>query len=53
MPQVTAFNLRKEDRLLDIEEAVRRALVSMPELGINAHEVDLFRSSSLTTSTEQ
>ncbi len=40
MPQVTAFNLTKEDRLLDIEEAVRHALVSMPELGINAHEVD-------------
>jgi phenylpyruvate tautomerase PptA (4-oxalocrotonate tautomerase family) len=40
MPQVTAFNLRKEDRLSDIEEAVRHALVSMPELGINAPEVD-------------
>jgi phenylpyruvate tautomerase PptA (4-oxalocrotonate tautomerase family) len=40
MPLVTALNLRKEDRLLDIEGAVRHALVSMPELNINDYEVD-------------
>jgi phenylpyruvate tautomerase PptA (4-oxalocrotonate tautomerase family) len=40
MPLVTAFNLRKNDRLVEIEEAVRHALVSMPELGINADAVD-------------
>jgi hypothetical protein len=41
MPLVTAFNLRKDDRLSDIEAAVRTALVSMPELEIKADEVDL------------
>ena len=41
MPLVTAFNLRREDRLSDIEHAVRDALVSMPELKINDYEVDL------------
>lgn len=41
MPLVTAFNLRADDRLSAIEEAVRRALTSMPELGINDFEVDL------------
>ncbi len=41
MPLVTAFNLRKDDRLADIEAAVRGALVSMPELKINDYEVDL------------
>ena len=41
MPLVTAFNLRRDDRLADIERAVREALVSMPALKINAHEVDL------------
>lgn len=40
MPLVTAFNLRKEDRLSDIEAAVRHALVSMPELLINEGAVD-------------
>lgn len=40
MPLVTAFNLRKEDRLVEIEEVVKDALVSMPELRINEHEVD-------------
>jgi phenylpyruvate tautomerase PptA (4-oxalocrotonate tautomerase family) len=40
MPLVTAFNLRKDDRLSEIEEAVRSALVSMPELVINDYEVD-------------
>jgi phenylpyruvate tautomerase PptA (4-oxalocrotonate tautomerase family) len=41
MPLVTAFNLTKDDRLSDIETAVTEALVSMPELKINAWEVDL------------
>jgi hypothetical protein len=41
MPLVTAFNLRKEDPLSEIEAVVREALVSIPELKINAAEVDL------------
>ena len=41
MPLVTAFNLRADDPLPEIEEAVRQALTSMPELGINDFEVDL------------
>jgi len=41
MPLVTAFNLRTDDRLSDIEAAVREALVSMPELHINEWEIDL------------
>src|SRR4030067_800497 len=41
MPLVTVFNLRREDRLSDLEEATRRALTSMPELAINDHEIDL------------
>lgn len=41
MPLVTAFNLRRQDRLADIETALREALVSLPELKINAHEVVL------------
>ena len=41
MPLVTAFNLRKEDRLPEIERAVRQALASMPELEVNDYEVDL------------
>jgi hypothetical protein len=41
MPLVTAFNLRNDDRLPEIEAAVRGALVSMPELKINDYEVDL------------
>src|SRR5438876_12268007 len=40
MPLITAFNLRKEDRLSDIENALRRALVSTPELKINEDEID-------------
>ncbi len=40
MPLITAFNLRKEDRLPDIENALRRALASMPELKINDDEID-------------
>jgi hypothetical protein len=41
MPLVTVFNLRHEDRLLDLEEATRRALTSMPELAINDWEINL------------
>ncbi len=41
MPLVTVFNLRREDRLTDLEEAIRRALASMPELAINDYESDL------------
>jgi hypothetical protein len=41
MPLVTAFNLRADDRLSEIEEALRLALTSVPELGINDFEVDL------------
>ncbi len=41
MPLVTVFNLRKEDRLSDLEAATKRALTSMPELAINEHEIDL------------
>ena len=41
MPLVTVFNLRKEDRLQEIEEALRNALISMPELEINEDEIDL------------
>ncbi len=41
MPLVTALNLRPDDRLPELEEAVRVALSSMPELGINDFEVDL------------
>ena len=40
MPLITAFNLRKEDRLSDIENALRRAVVSIPELKINDDEID-------------
>ena len=38
---VTVFNLRKEDPLSDLEEAMRRALASMPELAIDDDEVNL------------
>jgi hypothetical protein len=41
MPQVTLFNVRKDDPLPDIAGAVRRALTSMPELQVNDHEIDL------------
>jgi hypothetical protein len=41
MPRVTAFNLRKDDPLSEIEEAVRQALTSIPALAIDDHEVDL------------
>jgi hypothetical protein len=40
MPLIAAFNLRKEDRLPDIENALRRALVSMAELKITDDEID-------------
>ena len=38
---VTVFNLRREDRLSDLESATRRALLSMPELAINDWEIDV------------
>lgn len=41
MPLVTAFNLRREDPLAEIEEAVRSALTSIPAFEINDYEVDL------------
>jgi hypothetical protein len=41
MPLVTAFNLRREDPVSEIEEAVRQAMVSIPALEINDYEVDL------------
>jgi hypothetical protein len=41
MPQVTVFNLSKDDPLLGIADAISRALTSMPELQINHHEIDL------------
>lgn len=41
MPRVTVFNLRKGDQLADLEEAIRRALTSMPELVIDEREIDL------------
>ena len=41
MPLVTAFNLRREDPLSEIEEAVRHAMTSVPALEINDYEVDL------------
>ncbi len=40
MPRVTAFNLRREDPLAEIEEAVRHALTSQPALEIHDYEVD-------------
>lgn len=41
MPRVTAFNLRRGDPLPQIEEAIRGALTSMPDLEIAGDEVDL------------
>ena len=41
MPRVTAFNLRKDDPLSEIEGAMRRALTSQPALEINDQEIDL------------
>ena len=41
MPLVTVLNLRREDRLTDLEEATKRALTSMPELAINDWEINV------------
>jgi len=41
VPLVTVFNLRREDRLSDLEQATKRALTSMPELAINDWEINL------------
>ncbi len=41
MPMVTVLNLRKEDRLAEVEEAITTALTSMPELAINEREVNV------------
>ena len=41
MPLVTAFNLRREDPLSEIEEAVRHAMIGRSALEINEYEVDL------------
>jgi hypothetical protein len=41
MPLVTVLNLRREDRLADLEEAITRTLTSMPELAINDWEVNI------------
>ena len=40
MPLVTAFNLRREDPLAEIEAALRMAIKSMPALEIHDEEVD-------------
>jgi hypothetical protein len=36
MPMVSVFNLRREDRVLELQEAITLALTSMPELAIHA-----------------
>ena len=41
MPLVTVFNLRRDDRLSDLEEATKRALTSMPELAITDWEINV------------
>lgn len=41
MPRVTALNLRREDPLPEIEDAVRGAMTSIPALEIDGSEVDL------------
>lgn len=41
MPLVTVFNVRRDDPLSEIEEAVRRAMISMPALEIHEDEVDV------------
>ena len=38
---VTVLNLRKEDRLEDLQEAITRTLTSMPELAIAEWEVNV------------
>ena len=40
MPPITVFNLRTEDPLPDIEEALRNAIKGMPDLEIHDDEVD-------------
>jgi hypothetical protein len=40
MPPVTVFNLRREDPLPEIEEALRNAIKSMPALEIQDDDVD-------------
>jgi hypothetical protein len=44
MPMVTIFNLRREDRLSDLEEATRRSLTSMPELELATRLAKAFRA---------
>jgi hypothetical protein len=41
MPMVTVFNLRRGDRLSELEAGISRALKSMPELGINDWEINV------------
>jgi hypothetical protein len=41
VPLVTVSNLRKDDDLRAIEQAIVRTLASMPELAINDGEVDV------------
>ena len=40
MPPVTALNLRTDDPLTDIREAIRNAIKGMPDLEIHDDEVD-------------
>ncbi len=40
MPPVTVLNLRTNDPLTDIEEAIRNAIKGMPDLEIHDNEVD-------------
>ena len=41
MPLVTVFNLRRDDDLARVEEAIVRSVASMPELAINDWEIDV------------
>jgi hypothetical protein len=41
MPLVTVFNIRTEDDLQAIEQAIVGAMASMPELAINDWEIDV------------
>jgi phenylpyruvate tautomerase PptA (4-oxalocrotonate tautomerase family) len=41
MPMVCVFNLRREDPLSELQDAITLALTSMPELAINDWEVNL------------
>jgi hypothetical protein len=40
LPLVTAFNLRHEDPLDAIEDAIRQAMVSVEELAVSENEID-------------